>query len=156
MKVFTVKKEMEEELSNKSREEVSSVKLCDKKEFNYIVIENPSDSNEICTIRNIKILSKDKNTQLCLMQGEEDRIKSSEEINITNKVGILNIQGGLKKCPDDEKIELSRDRILQNEECNILKDSVLIMLPKGCLFIKLDNEVYNLNIDINWTSEKIM
>ncbi|MGY0374123.1 hypothetical protein [Clostridium sp. JNZ J1-5] len=156
MKVFTVKKEKEEELSNKSKEEVSSVKLCDKKEFNYIVIENPSDSNEICTIRNIKVLSTDKNTQLCLMQGEEDEIKISEGINITNKVGILNIQGRLKKCSDDEKIELSRDRILQNEECNILKDSVLIMLPKGCLFIKLDNEVYNLNIDINWTSEKIM
>ncbi|MFU0825656.1 hypothetical protein [Clostridium sp.] len=153
MKVFTVRKE-EEDLIDKSKDRTSYIKLNKKEKFNYIIIKNPSNSNEICTIKTMKIFIKDEDNELCLMHGEE-LFRGEEDSECTNKIGIFNIKTRMQKYKDNKKVELIRKKLLRNEECDILKDSVLIMLPNGCLFIRLNNEVSNLNISIDWTSEKI-
>lgn len=155
MKVFTVKKENEDELNSKPQDKVSYINLNKKEKFNYIVIRNPSDSNEICTIKNIKILSKDETNGICLMHGEEELFRGKGEVNSADKLGIFNIESRVQRYQDNKKTELIRSELSENKECDILMDSVLIVLPKGCLFIKLDNEVSNLRMNIDWTSEKI-
>ncbi|MEL7598251.1 MAG: hypothetical protein AAGU01_08630, partial [Clostridiaceae bacterium] len=74
---------------------------------------------------------------------------------IIDKIGIFDIKIKQEEKADETNLEIQRNELLQNEECNILKESILILLPKGCLFIKLDNEVNDLHMNINWTSEKI-
>lgn len=155
MKVFAVKKENEDEITNKPLEKVAYIKLVNKNKFNYIVIKNPSDSNEICTIKDIKILNVDSANGLCLMQGEEERVKEPEEVRVADNAGILNIESRLQEYEDNKKLQICRNEIVKNKECNILDKSVLIVLPKGCLFIKLDTEVDKLDLNINWISESI-
>ncbi|QGU93950.1 hypothetical protein GOM49_01310 [Clostridium bovifaecis] len=155
MKVFTVKKENEDELKSKHRDKVSYISLNKKDKFNYIVIRNPSDSNEICTIKNMKILSENETNGICLMHGEEEMFRGKGEVNSADKMGIFNVESRIQRYQDNKKIELIRSKLSKNKECDILRDSVLIVLPKGCLFIKLDNEVSNLRMNIDWTSEKI-
>jgi hypothetical protein len=154
MKVFTVRKE-EEDLIDKSKDKTSYIRLNKKEKFNYIIIKNPSNSNEICTIKTIKIFIKDKGNEVCLMHGEEDLFRGAGDSECVGKIGIFNIETKIQRHKDNKKVELIRKKLLENEECDILKDSVLIVLPKGCLFIRLSNEVSNLHINIDWTSEKI-
>jgi len=154
VKVFAVKKE-KEEITNEAGEKVSYITLFNENKFNYIVIKNPSDSNEIYTIKDIKILNVDNTNELCLMQGEDEKLKESEEIRAVDKVGILNIESRLQEIEDNKKLQLCRNQLVENKECDILDDSVLIVLPKGCLFMKLDNEVTKLDVNIKWTSEPI-
>lgn len=154
MKVFVLKKE--DEIEDKQIEEKEDTIYIKKSEkFNYIVINNPKDSNSICTIKEIKILNKDIPNKLCLMGGEEELYKDIEESTIIDKIGIFDIKIKQEEKVDETNLEIQRNELLQNEECNILKELVLILLPKGCLFIKLDNEVNDLHMNINWTSEKI-
>lgn len=154
MKVFVLKKEDEiEDKQIEEKEDTIHIKKSEK--FNYIVINNPKDSNSICTIKEIKILNKDIPNKLCLMGGEEELYKDIEEPTIIDKIGIFDIKIKQEEKADDRNLEIERNELLQNEECNILKESVLILLPKGCLFIKLDKEVNDLHMNINWTSEKI-
>jgi hypothetical protein len=155
VKVFAVKKEKEDEITNRTGEKISYIKLFNEDKFNYIVIRNPWDSNEICTIKDIKILNVDSTNGLCLMQGEDEKLKEREKIGVVDKVGIFNIESRFQDCEDNKKLQLCRNQLVENKECNILGDSVLIVLPKGCLFIKLDNEVAKLDVNINWTSESI-
>jgi len=154
VKVFTVRKEAED-LIDESKDRTSYIKLNEKEKFNYIIIKNPSNSNEICTIKTIKISIEDKDNELRLMHGEEELFRGLEDSKCTNKAGIFNIETKMQTHRDNKKVELERKKLLQNEECDILKDYALIMLPKGCLFIRLSDEVSRLNISINWTSEKI-
>lgn len=154
MKVFVLKKG--DEIENKQigeKEDTIHIKKAEK--FNYIVINNPKDSNSICTIKEIKILNKDIPNKLRLMSGEEELNKDIEETTIIDKIGIFNIKIKQEEKEDERNLEIERNELLQNEECNILKESVLILLPKGCLFIKLDKEVNDLHMNINWTSEEI-
>ncbi len=154
MKVFVLKKEDEiEDKQIEEKEDTIHIKKSEK--FNYIVINNPKDSNSICTIKEIKILNKDIPNKLCLMGGEEELYKDIEEPTIVDKIGIFDIKIKQEEKADDRNLEIERNELLQNEECNILRESVLILLPKGCLFIKLDKEVNDLHMNINWTSEKI-
>lgn len=155
VKVFAVKKDKEEEITNKPLEKVAYIKLVDKNKFNYIVIKNPSDSNEICTIKDIKILNVEGTNGLCLMQGEDEKVKEPETIRAADNAGILNIESRLQTYEDNNKLQICRNQLVKNKECNILDNSVLIVLPKGCLFIKLDNEVDKLDLNINWVSESI-
>lgn len=154
MKVFVLKKEDEiEDKQIEEKEDTIHIKKSEK--FNYIVINNPKDSNSICTIKEIKILNKDIPNKLCLMGGEEELYKDIEEPTIIDKTGIFDIKVKQEEKADETNLEIQRNELLQNEECNILKELVLILLPKGCLFIKLDKEVNDLHMNINWTSEKI-
>lgn len=154
MKVFVLKKEDEiEDKQIEEKEDTIHIKKSEK--FNYIVINNPKDSNSICTIKEIKILNKDIPNKLCLMGGEEELYKDIEQPTIIDKIGIFDIKIKQEEKADETNLEIQRNELLQNEECNILKESILILLPKGCLFIKLDNEVNDLHMNINWTSEKI-
>lgn len=154
MKVFVLKKE--DEIEDKQIEEKeANIHIKKSEKFNYIVINNPKDSNSICTIKEIKILNKDMPNKLCLMGGEEELYKDIEETTTIDKIGIFNVKIKQEEKEDDRNLEIERNELLQNEECNILKNLVLIILPKGCLFIKLDKEVDDLHMNINWTSEKI-
>jgi hypothetical protein len=154
VKVFVLKKEDEiEDKQIEEKEDTIHIKKSEK--FNYIVINNPKDSNSICTIKEIKILNKDIPNKLCLMGGEGELYKDIEEPTITDKIGIFDIKIKQEEKEDERNLEIQRNELLQNKECNILKELVLILLPKGCLFIKLDKEVNDLHMNINWTSEKI-
>lgn len=154
MKVFVLKKG--DEIQNKQiGEKEDNIHIKKSEKFNYIVINNPADSNSICTIKEIKILNKDVPNKLCLMGGEEEVYKEIEGNTIIDKIGIFDVKIKQEEKGDNENLEIERNELLENEECNILKNLVLIILPKGCLFIKLDKEVNDLYMNINWTSEKI-
>lgn len=154
MKVFVLKKG--DEIEDKQiGEKEDNIHIKKSEKFNYIVINNPKDSNSICTIKEIKILNKDIPNKFCLMGGEEELYKDIEENTTIDKIGIFNIKTKQEEKEDERNLEIERNELLKNEECNILKESVLILLPKGCLFIKLDQEVDDLHMNINWTSEKI-
>ncbi|MCY6355610.1 hypothetical protein [Clostridium sp. ZS2-4] len=154
MKVFVLKKG--DEIGEKQiGEKEDNIHIKKSEKFNYIVINNPKDSNSICTIKEIKILNKDIPNKLCLMGGEEELYKDIEETTILDKIGIFNVKIKQEEKEDERNLEIETNELLENEECNILKNSVLIILPKGCLFIKLDKEVNDLHMNINWTSEKI-
>lgn len=156
MKVFTVKKENEDEITNVPKEKGSYIKVENEDKFNYIVIKNPSDSNKICVVKSIRILNKGKANEVCLMQGEEEMLGGRGQLKFIDNVGMLSIEGRIEKHENDMKVELSRRELWENEECNILGDSVLIMLPKGCLFIRLNREVSSFEMHIDWTSEEIL
>ena len=113
MKVFAVKKENEDEITNKPLEKVAYIKLVNKNKFNYIVIKNPSDSNEICTIKDIKILNVDSANGLCLMQGEEERVKEPEEVRVADNAGILNIESRLQEYEDNKKLQICRNNTVK-------------------------------------------
>lgn len=154
MKVFVLKKG--DEIQDKQiGEKEDNIHIKKSEKFNYIVINNPADSNSICTIKHIKISNKDIPNKLCLMGGEEELYKEIEENTIIDKIGIFDVKIKQEEKGNNENLEIERNELLENEECNILKNSVLIILPKGCLFIKLDKEVNDLYMNINWTSEKI-
>jgi len=69
MKVFAVRKEKEETSEEKTFGEVSSLNFKGRDNFNYVIIENPSDSRRIYIIKNLDIMIKDCNNELSLMQG---------------------------------------------------------------------------------------
>lgn len=155
MKVFTVKKEKEENLEEKLLDRISYFNFKEKNRFNYIIIENPSNSSKIYTIKDIEVLNKDNSNELCLMQGEASKEEKLLKVKITDKLGELNIATGIEENNNNVKTELVRNTLPQGRKYNILDESVLILLPGGCLFIKLKKEVQNLDIDVSWTSDDI-
>ncbi|KOA18899.1 hypothetical protein CLHOM_26390 [Clostridium homopropionicum DSM 5847] len=155
MKVFTVKKEKEETLDEKTFGVVSSLNFKGRDNFNYIIIENPSDSRKIYIIKNLDVMIRECNNELSLMQGETDKMNKISKMNGYKKLADLNLFDGIEKNNNNEEIELVKNIINQNKRYNILNDSALIMLPGGCLSIKLKKEVSDLDININWTSDDI-
>jgi len=77
------------------------------------------------------------------------------KMNVYKKLADLNLFDGIEKTNNNEEIELIKNSIKQNKRYNILGDSALIMLPGGCLSIKLKKEVSDLDINISWTSDDI-
>ncbi|MCY6370029.1 hypothetical protein [Clostridium ganghwense] len=163
MKVFIVKKENEDkkEYEEQILGKEERISINKKEKFNYIVIKNPADSNNICTIEDIKVLNKDIPNKMWLMGGEEEELYEEvfeilDESTIGDKIGgVFSIKTKNESEEDNKKLEIKRNELLKNEECSILNDSVLIILPNGCLFIKLDKEVNDFYMNINWTSEEI-
>lgn len=155
MNVFTVKKYKDDEIANSPKGNVSNIKLNKKEKFNYLIMENPYDSNKICTIKNIIIYDMDNVSSICLMCGEGELFKKKYKIMDFHNAGIFNVETRLTKMENNSTIELIKKDVLKGEKCSILDDTVLLVLPKGYICIKLDNEVSSLSLDIEWTSEEI-
>lgn len=155
MKVFTVKKYKDDEIANSPKGNVSNIKLHKKEKFNYLIIENPYDSNKICTIKNMIIYDMDNVGSICLMCGEGELFKKKYKIMDFHNIGIFNVETRLLKMEKTSERELIKKDISKGEKCNILDDTVLLLLPKGYICIRLDHEVCNLSFDIEWTSEEI-
>ncbi|MCY6959182.1 hypothetical protein [Clostridium brassicae] len=155
MKIFIVRKENELDEEKQKDEKVQRVAIKEDEKFNYIVIKNPYDSNKICIINDIEILNQGVPNKLCLMVGEEDLYRDINDNSHVKKFDILNFKTKNIQKGNESNIEISSRDILINEECNILNKFTIIMLPRGCIFIKLDKEVNFFNMNINWTSEEI-
>jgi hypothetical protein len=95
------------------------------------------------------------NNELSLLQGEADKINKTSKMNAHKKLADLNLFDGIEKNYNNEEIELVKNIVKQNKKTKILDDSELIILPGGCLSIKLKKEVSDLDIKINWTSDDI-
>ncbi|WMJ79856.1 hypothetical protein RBU49_13405 [Clostridium sp. MB40-C1] len=153
MKIFIVRKENE---MNEGKENSKKVTIKKDEKFNYIIIKNPYDSNKICTINRIRVINKEIPNKICLMVGEEELYREWDEDSDVKKIDIFNFKIKNIQKEYNSNIEINSSDILMNEECNILKDFKIIMLPKGCIFIKLDKEVNFFNMNISWTSEEIL
>ncbi|MCY6484973.1 hypothetical protein OW763_11525 [Clostridium aestuarii] len=155
MKVFVTKRKDTDEVKNELVEKVDFIKICKNEKFNCITIKNPEDSNTICMLRGMEITSEEKDNKLRLIQGEDEFYRGEIESSKEYKIGIFNVKSELQIYNNNRNIELTRNTLLRNQKCNVLNDLELIILPKGCIYIKLDEEVCDFNIKINWTSEEI-
>lgn len=153
MKVFVVKKEIYAQNDEYiHREEVN---IREEEKFNYIIIKNPSDSNRVYTFSTVYMSNESEDNEACIMVGEEDMYDDVEGklIQCQSDNFELKVKSVANKCLN--KLEVCTQKIFIDKPCDILKDKSLVILPKGCLFIRFKKQINKLNFIINWTSENI-
>lgn len=151
MKVFTVEKMPNNSFQIKNtRQNKSFIKIEENDDFNFVTIQNPIESNRICILEDIDFKLCDNDNMISLMIGE---------MNFNNKTlfrdtNTFNVSYELKK--DEEKnLEICSMRVCKNELKNVLKNFLFFLLPKGCIFVKLDKSVRDLEFTIKWHEEII-
>lgn len=123
------------------------INIEDKKKFNYIVMNNPINSDCICVINNIKLDLKADN-KLCLSLGELEC-----DSNSSVKYGNLNILCSLKA--EDNYETMVKDIEVKDKHFDILSRHYAILIPGGSLCIELGDAVEEVGLGINWSEEKL-
>lgn len=150
MKVFAVEKIAKGDLQVKNtRENKSFIKIEEDSEFNFITIQNPTESNRICILEDIDFKLGDKDNMISLMIGEMNYNKT-----LFRATNTFNVNYELKK-DRDRNLEICSMRMYKDESKNVLKDFLFFLLPKGCIFVKLDKSVKDLEFTIKWREEAI-
>lgn len=150
MKVFTVEKLLKDDLQViDSMENKSFIKIEENNEFNFITIQNPTESNRICILEDIDFKLGDKDSMISLMIGEMNFNKT-----LFRDTNTFNVNYELKK-DKDKNLEVCSIGLYKDESKNILKNFLFFLLPKGCIFVKLDKAVNNLELTIKWREEII-
>lgn len=150
MKVFTVEKMPNESLKLKNtRENKSFMKIKECDEFNFLTIQNPVESNRICILEGIDFKLSDNDNIISLMIGETNFNKT-----LLRDINTFNVSYELKK-DEDKDLEICSMRVSKNELKNVLRNFLLFLLPKGCIFVKLDKSVKDLEFTIKWSEEII-
>lgn len=150
MKVFTVEKIPNDSLKLKNtRENKSFMKIKESDEFNFLTIQNPIESNRICILEGIDFKLSDDDNMISLMIGETNFNKT-----LLRDINTFNVSYELKK-DEDKNLEICSMRVCKDELKNVLRNFLLYLLPKGCIFVKLDKAVKDLEFTIKWSEEII-
>ncbi|MFD3155508.1 hypothetical protein ACFIJ5_01295 [Haloimpatiens sp. FM7330] len=147
MKGFVIEKNDEHYTENLSLHQIDT-EINRKKEFNNVSIINPVNSNCICIINSINIGCA--NDEFKILVGEQ----VDEKLN-KDKQGAFYIFCDKLHLMKDELLHISTIRKCNNSSIEILKKQFIILLPKGCIYIKTDNPIKNIKIRMNWVEEKI-
>lgn len=150
MKVFTVEKMPNDNLQLKNtRENKSFMKIEEGNEFNFLTIQNPIESNRICILEDIYFKLADNDNRVSLMIGEINFNKT-----LFRDTNTFNVSYELKK-DEDKDLKICSTRVYKNELKNVLRNFLFFLLPKGCIFVKLDKSVKDLEFTIKWREEII-
>lgn len=150
MKVFTVEKMPNDNLQLKNtRENKSFMKIEEGGEFNFLTIQNPIESNRICILEDIYFKLADNDNRVSLMIGEINFNKT-----LFRDTNTFNVSYELKK-DEDKDLKICSTRVYKNELKNVLRNFLFFLLPKGCIFVKLDKSVKDLEFTIKWREEII-
>lgn len=151
MKTFLFEKSIEigekKVIAEVANDNAAIISIEDKKKFNYIVMNNPLNSDCICVINNIKLDLKTDN-KLCLSLGELEF-----DNNSSVKYGNLNILCSLKM--EDNYETMVKNIEVKDKHFDILNRHYAILIPGGSLCIKLGDAVEEIGLRINWSEEKL-
>ncbi|PJI08751.1 MULTISPECIES: hypothetical protein [Clostridium] len=144
MKVFTLSNvDKDKYLKNDNDIEDRNLKFSWNEPANCITIANHKNSGNIYIIYGIKLNLYGKIDSVDVFMGKDDcRICSNRE-------SIFNLDYILKEDMD-EFLQIGNILADEDESFDILKSDVDIVLPGGCLIIKLNENVSSLEIDMKF------
>jgi len=146
MKVF----KFDKNLNEKFTDDVKRIKLKNDDGFNKIILNNPSDSNNMCIINSLKLYTFDRI--------KEAQIIISSILNDPNtaiKIGSINILCVSFGISEKENILLEEICVEKDNKIDILCNKFLIILPDGSFVLKLDRIINFAEMEIEIIEEKI-
>ncbi|GAA0121049.1 MAG: hypothetical protein KID00_00235 [Clostridium argentinense] len=146
MKIFKFRKEKD----YKAHDKVIELNLDREKEFKYITITNPIDSNRLYIINNIMLNNINKNNELCFYGYENNK-----NIENNNKHGFLDIKSKIYEGDNKDKLLLYKSKVNNNNNLSLLGEDYFIVLPGGTLSIEFSNYDKDLSVRLALEEEEI-
>ncbi|WP_291580101.1 hypothetical protein [Clostridium sp. UBA6640] len=146
MKIFKFRKDK----NYKAQDKVIELNLDKEKEFRYITITNPIDSNRLYIISNIMLNNINKNNELYFYGYD-----SSKRLEGSSKQGALDIKSKIHEGDNKDKLLLYKSKINDHNNLSLLGEDYFIVLPGGTLSIEFSNYDKDLSVRVSVEEEEI-
>lgn len=147
MKAFILQKDTDDDFwSARKKHEKTNLTIESPKQFNCIVLSNPQNSKCICMIDSLRLEVNGKN-KICFSLQDSDC-----EGKVDEKGCTLNM--ACESAIDDNYDYGNYMFDIKNGE-NLLKNRVVILIPGGIIWMKLEKSISDMFIFAEWYEEDI-